>query len=140
MRTQKLLFAFCAFALSLITFASCGGDDDLPSSGGSSSTSLTGTYATSGEYDNYTGKTFRDFIVVKKSSVTTYTSMAVQDKSYWGSGSFVVPGSGSWYVEKGSARSYGYIKVDNNIVLDNGSLYTVGTGTLVHGGKTYYKY
>ena len=123
----------------MLLFVSCGGDDNLPGSGGSGG-GLTGTYATSGEYDDYTGKTFRDFIVVKKSSVTTYSSMAVQDKSYWGSGSFVVPGSGSWYVEKGSARSYGYIKVDDNLVLDNGTFFSIGSGKLVHGGKVYYKY
>ena len=120
----------------MLLFASCGADENLSGSGGG----LTGTYATSGEYDNYTGKTFRSFIVVKKSSVTIYSTMAVQDKSYWGSGAFVVPGSDSWYVEKGSARSYGYIKVDNNLVLDNGSLYGIGSGTLVHGGTMYYKY
>ena len=136
MRTKKFLFAFFAFALSMLLFASCGDDENLSGSGGG----LTGTYATSGEYDNYTGKTFRSFIVVKKSSVTIYSTMAVQDKSYWGSGAFVVPGSDSWYVEKGSARSYGYIKVDNNLVLDNGSLYGIGSGTLVHGGTMYYKY
>lgn len=139
MRTKNFLFAFCAFALSMLLFVACGGDEDLPGSGGNSG-SLTGTYATSGEYDSYTGKTFRNFIVVKKGSVTTYSSMAVQDKSYWGSGAFVVPGSGSWYVEKGSARSYGYIKVDNTLVLDNGTIFGIGSGTLVNGGRTYYKY
>lgn len=62
-------------------FVSCSDDNDEGSG-------INGTYATSEEYDNYTGKTFREMIVITKSSFTTYSTQAVQDKSYWGAGLF----------------------------------------------------
>lgn len=38
------------------------------------------------------------------------------------------------------ASVFPIIKVDNNLVLDNGTLFSIGSGKLVHGGKVYYKY
>lgn len=79
-------------------FVSCSDDNDEGSG-------INGTYATSGEYDNYTGKTFREMIVITKSSFTTYSTQAVQDKSYWGAGAFQVPGAKGWYVGKAHNES-----------------------------------
>lgn len=111
-------------------FVSCSDDNDEGSG-------INGTYATSGEYDNYTGKTFREMIVITKSSFITYSS-AVQDKSYWGSEAFQVPGAKGWYVC--SQRAYSYIRANDRIVLENGSIYSIGNKSIVGGGHTYYKY
>lgn len=51
-------------------FVSCSDDNDEGSG-------INGTYATSGEYDNYTGKTFREMIVITKSSFTTYSTQVI---------------------------------------------------------------
>lgn len=121
------------FLLCSMFFVSCSDDNDEGSG-------INGTYATSGEYDNYTGKTFREMIVITKSSFTTYSTQAVQDKSYWGAGAFQVPGAKGWYVEKGSQRIHSYVRANDRIILDNGSIYSIGNNSIVGGGHTYYKY
>ena len=60
------------FLLCSMFFVSCSDDNDEGSG-------INGTYATSEEYNNYTGKTFRAMIVITKSSFTAYSTWAVQD-------------------------------------------------------------
>lgn len=134
MKAKTLLGALCMMMLCLGTFTSCSSSDDDGGSGG-----LTGTYAAPSEYDNYTRQDFRLMIVITKSTFTQYRTCAVQNSTYWGAGTFEVPGSHGWYVEANSARDYSYVTDGSRIVVDNGSIFSIGDGTIVGGGKTYTK-
>lgn len=119
--------------MSTLSFSlvSCSSDDD--GDGG-----IYGTYATKTEYVD--GHDFRFMVVITKNAFTYYKSSATPNSKYWGTGAFEVPGANGWYVEKGSASTHSYITDGNRIVLDNGSLYSVGNGQLVHDGTVYYKF
>lgn len=131
MKKIILFLMLSVVTMLTFTFTSCSSDDD--GSGG-----IYGTYATATEYSN--GQEFRLMVVLTKNSFTYYKSFAVPNSKYWGTGSFEVPGTKGWYVEKGCASTHSYVTDGNRIVLDNGSLYSVGDGQLVHDGRIYYKF
>ena len=131
MKQCYLFFVMVIVAAMTFTFTACGNDDD--GDGG-----IYGTYATSEEYVN--GNSFRSMVVLSKKSFTYYKTSATTNSTYWGTGAFEVPGAKGWYVEKGCTSTHSYVTDGNRIVLDNGSLYSVGDGQLIHDGSIYYKF
>lgn len=131
MKTKSLLMILGAILLSICLFSSCSSDDD-----GGGNSSIYGTYATESQY--YDKNSFKNVIILTKTSFQTV--QAVDNKNFDGVGAIAVPNmSGWWYWEYQYTQPHSYIISGNNIVLDNGTLYSIGNGTIVGGGQTYHK-
>lgn len=135
MKTKSLLMILGAILLSICLFSSCSSDDD-----GGGNSSIYGTYATESQYFVADKKNrYRNVIILTKTSFKTVQAVD-NNNSFDGMEAIAVPNmSGWWYHEYQYTQPHSYIISGNNIVLDDGRLYSIGNGTIIGGGKTYHK-
>ena len=134
MKGKSLLLALCPVAFCSVVLSSCGDEVQEVCPQG-----FYGTYVTSQKRVAETGDVCCEVVVIDKASFTTYSTSAVRDDAHWGDDTEQVPGFTGWYVERSSAESHCYVKLEDRILVENGIYFSLSGKRLTRGATVYLK-